>query len=173
MFGFTPSVFAHVLVSLIGIVTGFAVIAGLLRSKRLPAVTILFLASTALTSAGGFLLPSSGLTPARILGIISLVALVPTLYGLYGAHLAGPWRGVYAAGAVLVQYFNCFVLIVQLFRRVPALAAAAPTQSEPPFAITQGIVLLGFLALGIMAVKRFHPERTTQVAGPERLARAG
>lgn len=173
MFGFTPSVFAHVLVSLVGIVTGFVVIASLLRSQRLPAVTILFLASTTLTSAGGFLLPSSGLTPARVLGITSLVALVPTLYGLYGAQLAGPWRGVYAAGVVLVQYFNCFVLIVQLFRRVPALAAAAPTQSEPPFAMTQGIVLLGFIALGVLTVKRFHPERKTQIPEPGRLARAG
>src|SRR5438128_6391642 len=67
MFGFTTSVFAHVLVSLVGIVTGFVVIGGLLRSQRLPAVTIVFLATTTLTSAGGFLLPSSGLTPARVL----------------------------------------------------------------------------------------------------------
>jgi hypothetical protein len=170
MFGFSSPVLAHVLISLVGIVTGFVVIWGLLGSRRLPAVTLVFLVTTTLTSAHGFLLPSSGLTPARIFGIISIVALVPTLYALYGAHLAGAWRGVYAAGAVLVQYLNFFVLIVQLFRRVPALAAAAPTQSEPPFATIQGITLLGFIVLGVLAVRRFHPQGQ-RVATPERLAR--
>jgi hypothetical protein len=172
MFGFSPSVLAHVVISLAGIVTGFVVIWGLLRSKRLPAITLFFLLTTTLTSAHGFLLPSFGLTPARIFGIISILALVPTLYGLYGARLAKPWRGIYAAGAVFVQYLNFFVLIVQLFRRVPSLAAAAPNQSEPAFAITQGVALVAFIGLGVLAVKRFHPERR-QAEVPERLARAG
>ena len=39
---------------------------------------------------------------------------------------------------------------------MPALDALAPTQSEPPFAISQLFVLLGFVALGIATVKRFR-----------------
>jgi len=53
--------------------------------------------------------------------------------------------------AVIALYFNVFVLVVQLFRRVPALSAMAPTQSEPPFQIAQLAVLLLFAAIGIRA----------------------
>jgi len=49
----------------------------------------------------------------------------------------------------MALYFNVFVLVVQLFRRVPALSAMAPTQSEPPFQIAQLAVLLLFAAIGI------------------------
>jgi hypothetical protein len=59
--------------------------------------------------------------------------------------------------AVVALYFNVFVLIVQLFRRVPALAALAPTQTERPFVVVQLIVLALFVWLGIVAVKGFRP----------------
>ncbi len=52
----------------------------------------------------------------------------------------------------MVLYFNVFVLVVQLFRRVPALSAMAPTQAEPPFQIAQLAALLLFAAIGIRAV---------------------
>ena len=59
--------------------------------------------------------------------------------------------------AALALYLNVFVGIVQAFIKVPSLHALAPTQSEPPFAVTQGVVLLIFVALGILAAIRFHP----------------
>jgi hypothetical protein len=40
-------------------------------------------------------------------------------------------------GAVIALYLNAFVLIAQLFMKVPALRALAPTQSEPPFQGTE------------------------------------
>ena len=79
--------------------------------------------------------------------------------------MAGRWRSIYVATAVVALYLNVFVLVVQLFLKVPALNALAPTQSEPPFAVAQLIVLVVFAALGVAAVKRF---RTT--AGPFRPA---
>jgi len=39
---------------------------------------------------------------------------------------------------------NVFVLIAQLFQKVPALKAMAPTQSEPPFKLTQLVFLVVF-----------------------------
>lgn len=155
--GFLPSVFVHVVISLAGIVTGFVVIWGFFHSRRLPAWTAVFLVTTLLTSVHGFFLLPSGPTPARILAIISVVVLAPAFYGLYGARLKGVWRGIYVGNAVVAQYLNCFVLVVQLFRRVPSLAAAAPTQSEPPFGVAQGVVLLLFVWLGVVSVKRFRP----------------
>jgi hypothetical protein len=56
-------------------------------------------------------------------------------------------------GAVLLLYLNVFVLVVQLFRGVPALLVSAPTQKEPPFVVSQLLVLALFVWLGWAAVK--------------------
>jgi len=155
--GMTPVLFLHVLLSLIGILSGIVVLNGLFASKRLPGWTLLFLATTILTSAGGFLLPADRLLPSHIVGIISLVILAVALLALYGYRLAGPWRWIYVVTALMAFWLNVFVLVAQSFAKVPALHALAPTQAEPPFAIAQGVVLLVFLALGFVALKRFRP----------------
>jgi hypothetical protein len=46
--------------------------------------------------------------------------------------------------------------VVQLFEKVPALRAMAPTQKEPPFLVVQLVVLALFVALTFMAAKRFR-----------------
>ena len=48
-----------------------------------------------------------------------------------------------------------FVLIVQLFEKVPGLKAIAPTLSEPPFRLAQLFALEVFLLVGILVSKRF------------------
>src|SRR5260370_42586413 len=72
--GMTPSTFtlAHVLLSLVGIISGLIVMIGMLRSKELTNWTALFLATTVLTSVTGFLFHSSGFGPSHIVGLISL-----------------------------------------------------------------------------------------------------
>jgi hypothetical protein len=147
----------HVALSLIGIVSGLIVLYGLLTANRMNGWTMLFLVTTVATSVTGFGFPFHGFTPAINLGIISLVVLTPTIAARYAFHLAGAWRWIYVVGSVLALYFNVFVLVVQLFQKVPALHALAPNGSEPPFAIAQGIVLLLFIVAGILSVKRFHP----------------
>jgi hypothetical protein len=151
----------HVLISLVGIVAGLVVLYGLLTSRAMPAVTATFLLFTVLTSATGFLFPRPHLLPSHIVGIISLVLLAAAIYALYSRHLRGAWRRVYVITAVMSLYLNVFVLIVQSYMKVPGLHALAPKGSEPPFAITQGLVLLAFVVLGFLAVRRFHPATTT------------
>lgn len=146
----------HVLISLVGIVSGFVVVFGLLSAKRLDGWTAIFLTTTVLTSATGFLFPVHKLLPSHIIGIISLVVLAVAIYARYLRQLVGAWRAIYVVTAALALYFNVFVLVVQSFMKIPALKALAPTQSEPPFAIAQGLVLLLFIVLGALAVKRFR-----------------
>ena len=134
----------HVIISLVGILSGLLVLCGLLTANRMSGWTMLFLVTTAATSVTGFFFPFHGITPAIILGIISLIVLTPTIVGLYAFHLAGSWRWIYIVGAVVALYFNVFVLVVQSFLKVPALHALAPKGSEPPFAIAQGIVYYCF-----------------------------
>ena len=55
----------HVIISLIAIVAGLVVVAGMLGSQRMPGLTALFLVTTILTSATGFLFPINGFTPAH------------------------------------------------------------------------------------------------------------
>ncbi len=58
--------------------------------------------------------------------------------------------------ALVAQYLNVFVLIVQLFQKVPMLKAMAPTQSEPPFLVVQLVVLVLFLVLTVVAAIKFR-----------------
>jgi hypothetical protein len=155
--GMTPLVLIHTLISLVGIATGFVVVAGMLRNKRLDRWTGWFLATTILTSASGFILPAAKFMPSHAVGILSLAILAVACYALYSKRMAGRWRAAYVATAVAALYFNVFVLVVQLFVKVPALHALAPQQSEPPFAVAQGVVLLCFVIVGVLAVRRFHP----------------
>jgi hypothetical protein len=141
----------HVVLSLVGIGSGVVAIYGLLKSKTPDRWTQSFLATTAATSLTGFLFPFHGLTPAQVLGVLSLTVLIIASLSIYRYHLQGIRRRTYAITAVMALYFNVFVLVVQLFRRVPALSTMAPTQSEPPFQIAQLAVLLLFAAVGIRA----------------------
>ena len=146
----------HVLISLIGIGSGLVVVYGLLTSRLFNRWTALFLISTVLTSVTGFGFPFEHFLPSHIIGILSLLVLAIVIAARYLFHLKGAWRWVYSVGSVLALYLNVFVLVVQLFRRVPVLNGLAPTQSEPPFFIAQTIVLCLFVVVAIVATRRFR-----------------
>ena len=150
----------HVIISLIGIATGLIVLFGMLAGKRLDGWTWLFLATTILTSVTGFFFPFDHLLPSHIVGIISLVVLAVAVLARYALQLSGAWRWIYVVTAVTALYLNCFVGVVQAFLKIPALTPLAPTQSEPPFQIAQGALLVVFVVLGIVAVIRFRPAQT-------------
>ena len=157
--GMSTSTFTliHVVLSLVGIFAGFVVLFGMLSSKKADGWTALFLGTTVLTSATGFLFPHDRILPSHIVGIISLVVLAIAIFALYSRHLAGPWRWIYVVGAVVALYLNVFVGVVQAFQKVPFLNALAPTQSDPPFIVAQLVVIGIFVWLGIWAVRSFHP----------------
>ena len=147
--------FLRVLISLIGIGSGLVVMFGFITGKRLDTLTAVFLTTRVLTSVTVFGFPFDHLLPSHKLGIISLVVLAIAIPARYVFHLAGSWRWIYVVGASMALYLNVFVLIAQLFMKVPALKALAPTQSELPF-LVQILVLLIFVGLTILAAKRFH-----------------
>jgi hypothetical protein len=148
----------HVAISLIGIAAGLVVLRGMLGNRWFPRWNAVFLWMTILTSVTGFGFPFDHLLPSHKVGILSLILLAVALVALYGKHMAGGWRRGYVYTAMICQYLNVFVLVVQLFQKVPALKAIAPNGKEPPFAIAQGIVLVIFAWLIIRAAKRFRPE---------------
>ena len=149
----------HVIISLIGVVSGLVVLSGLLGSKVMPSWTALFLVTTILTNATGFLFPFDKLLPSHIIAIISLVLLAIACVALYGMKLAGAWRWIYMLTALIALYLNVFVLVIQSFLKIGPLHALAPSvpPSEPPFAVVQGIILVFFVIAIIGAVRRFRP----------------
>src|SRR3954465_5012131 len=155
-------VLVHVIITGIAIGAGFVVMAGMLGSRQMPGWTAAFLLLTILTSATGFLLPplvSDKLLPSHIIGALSLVLLAIACFALYGQKLSGAWRWIFVLTALLAQYLNVFVLVIQSFLKIGPLHALAPSipPSEPPFAVLQGIVLVFFIVFVIGAVRRFKP----------------
>jgi hypothetical protein len=152
----------HVIISLIGIVAGILAMFGMLKSERMPAMTAIFLLTTILTSATGFLFPFEGFKPSYVIGALSLVLLAIACLALYGMKLSGAWRWIYVVTALLSLYFNVFVLVIQSFLKIPALTAVAPGNppSGPVFAVVQGVVLVFFVLMIIGAVRRFRPAVT-------------
>ena len=149
----------HVIITLVAIGSGLIVGGGMFASNRLPLTTALFLLTTALTSLTGFLFPIHGFTPALGVGIVACVVLAVALLALYKERLVGPWRWIYVITAVVSLYLNVFVLVVQSFVKVSALNALAPTQTEPPFAVTQAAVLAIFVLITLIAVIKFQPPK--------------
>jgi hypothetical protein len=149
----------HVIISLIGIVSGLFVLYGLLSSREMPGMTALFLLTTILTSVTGFLFPFDKLLPSHMVGILSLVLVAIACIALYVMKLAGAWRRIYMLTALIALYLNVFVLVIQSFLKIGPLHALAPSvpPSEPPFAIVQGIILVLFVVAIIASLRRFRP----------------
>ena len=129
--------FAHVLISLIGIFAGLVVAYALINARQFDRWTSAFLWTTVLTSVTGFMFPFHGFKPSYVVGVISIIVLALAIFALY-------------------RHLNVFVLVVQLFRHVPALNALAPTQTEPAFKITQLVVLPAFVAITVLATTKLR-----------------
>ena len=145
----------HVLISLAGIASGFVVMAGFLTGKPREAWNALFLVTTVATSVTGFGFPVDHLLPSHFVGIISLVVLAVAILARYAFHLSGAWGLTYVVSAAAALYLNVFVGVVQAFQKIAVLRAMAPQQTEAPFVVAQVAVLASFIALTIVAARRF------------------
>ena len=156
--GMDTLTFIHVLLSLIGIFSGFVVLFGMFAARRLDSWTAIFLITTVATSVTGFFFPFHGVTPGIVIGVLSLLLLALAILARYPLHLAGGWRKMYVITAVFALYFNVFVLVVQAFEKAPALRAIAPHMSDPPFIVAQTVVMVLFIVWGIQAVRKFREQ---------------
>jgi hypothetical protein len=160
MLGLSLSTFTwvHTALSLIALVAGIVVVIGLLAGRRFDGWIALFLLTAVLTSVTGFGFPFDKFLPSHWTGVVSLVVLAMSILAIYVFRVSGPWRWIFAVTAVIGLYLDAFVAVVQAFIKLPALNALAPTQTEAPFLIAQGVLLLIFVALAIAAAIRFHTD---------------
>jgi hypothetical protein len=143
----------HVVISLIAIVAGCLVLYRLFAGEASGAWTVLFIATTILTSVTGFPLPPFGFDPARAFGIILLILATVAVAALYAYHLAGAWRWIYVGATVAAFYLNVLVAIVQAFQKLSFLQPLAAAQS-----VVQVVVLAAFIVLAVLAIIKFHPK---------------
>jgi hypothetical protein len=146
----------HTAIALVGIATGLVALAGWISGRSLPRWEAAFLTATIATSVTGYGFPFERLLPSHVVGAISLVVLAVAVAARHGFRLRGAWRRSYVVAAVIALYLNAFVAVVQSFLKIPALKALAPTQTEPAFVASQGVLLAAFVVLGIAAARRFR-----------------
>jgi hypothetical protein len=147
----------HVIISLIAIVAGVIVAEGLISVKRHERSTLVYMVTILLTSLTGFLFPFNGITPGIVFGIITVLLFIPTAIARFKSQMTGVWRLVFIVGSLLMLYLNCVVLVVQSFQKIPLLNALAPTGNEPPILAVQTVLLVTFLIVGFLSVRRFRP----------------
>jgi hypothetical protein len=134
IFGLSTGLYTgiHVVLSLIGILSGFLLLFTLIGRKKHTFWTPVFFVTNILTDVTGFLFPFKGITPGIILGVLSLVALLVAGVAVANRKL----RGLYVSAIATALFFNVFVLIVQSFEKIGFLKSIAPTQASPVFGIT-------------------------------------
>ena len=153
----------HVVICIVELFAGAVVVLQMLAGKR-SGLNFLFLLTAVLTTITGFLFPYHGPTPAITLGFITLPLLLLAAVAWYTGRLRGVWRVIYVLSVLILFYLDAYVAVEQSFMKIPALHALAPTGKEPPFAIIQGLLLLVFIVLGFLALKRFRPAGVIQTA---------
>lgn len=153
MFDPTTLVGIHTWLSLVALGAGAVVIVDLIRRQQFPAWTAAFLLTAVATSTTGFALPFTNVLPSHIVGGIALAVLALALLAQYRFRLVGAWGWVYAVAAIASVYLLAFVAAAQAFLKIPSLKALAPTGTEAPFAVAQGVILLAFVALAVAAVR--------------------
>lgn len=141
----------HVLISLVAIVAGVVLFGGMALGQSMMAWVNLFLWTTLATSVTGFFFPYTGFRPSYVVGMISLLLLAAAFWAGNPSHVFGEWVGVFFWTSFVAFYLNVFVLLNQMFQKIPALNRLAPTQKERPFLILNLIVLLLFAFLGLRA----------------------
>jgi hypothetical protein len=148
----------HTIISIVAILAGALALRDIFRAKASSPSISAFLILAIATSVTGFVLPLSGVSPAIVIAIVALAVLIAVL--LSKGHLGGSRsaRWTYAGGLVASEYLLIFVGVAQAFAKISILRSAAPTQSEPPFAIAQSIVLVAFIVLGVLAIRSFKPQ---------------
>src|SRR5689334_1355501 len=96
----------HVIISLLGIITGLVAVGGVMAGARPEGVVAGFLITTILTNVTGFGFPSEKLLPSHVVAALSLVLLAVCVVARYVRQLDGGWRRVFVITAVAALYFN-------------------------------------------------------------------
>ena len=143
----------HILVSLVEIAAGIAMVSSFIAGRPGQRSARVFFITAAITLVTGFLFPFHGVTPAIVIGLLNILILAATLIAKRKASVTKFWLGTYVIGVLALLYFNCLVLIVQSFQKIPGLHDLAPVGNEPAVLVSQTILLIVILTVGYLSFK--------------------
>ena len=146
----------HTIVSVVAILVGIEAVRGLFHGRTRSAVMTAFLVVAIVTTVTGFMFPYHGFTPAIGVGIIALLVLA---WALFAQRRAARFTGSgaqFAVAIVVSEYLLVFVLVAQIFAKLPALSALAPNIKQPLFGAVQLIVLIAFAVIATRAARVFR-----------------
>lgn len=146
----------HTALSLVAVAAGVWAIRDLFKGLGRTRAITLFLATAILTSVTGFFFPYHGPTPAIGVGIVALLVLAWTLQSRRALAASNFWSAQFAIGIVASEYFLAFVLVAQIFAKLPALASLPPELGKKLFGATELVVLIVFVVLAIRAARVFR-----------------
>jgi hypothetical protein len=149
----------HVVLGLAGIASGVLVLLRPSGSPKACGLTTLFLVTTLAASVTGllYLLSFPRFRLGHGIGVASLAVFVPTLLALWRHRLAGPWRGIWVAGAATLLYLNAFIAVMQAFGKIGFLRALPSTSIGSPLFIAHLLVLAISVWLAIHAYTWLQP----------------
>ncbi len=151
--------FIHIACGLIAIGVGAKVLFGLLAGKLAEKWTVIFFRSSLAASVAGLLLSVRHLSLTQWLVMVSVYVSGAATLVWRKFHLAGVWRSICAFRTTIVLSLDILILTTQAFEHIPVLKTLAPTLSEPEFLASQLLEAFFFLALGMVAVRRFRDSR--------------
>ena len=153
--GLSAFTWVHTIISIVALITGIVVVAGLFASRTLDGWTALYLASAVATSVTGFFFAADAFGASQWVGVISLVALALAILARYVFRFAGAWRWIYAVGVVLGLYFLVFVTVAQHSRKYRAACPRADTGGTS-VRLCAECRTGGFVVLTIVAALKFR-----------------
>jgi hypothetical protein len=130
----------------------FRLLTGLLPNKW----AVLFLKCSLVASVTALLIPFQHFTLTQEAAMLSVYGTGVAVLAWRKFHFRGDWQSIFAWSITLVLYLNIVVAFTQAFKRISLFKPLNPTQFDMPFLATQSVVLAMFVALGIVAVKRFR-----------------
>ncbi|HEY7161627.1 MAG TPA: hypothetical protein VH815_10230, partial [Acidobacteriota bacterium] len=114
IWGLPPQTFTsiHVVLSLMGIITGFVVMFGILTGNKLSGWTAVFLFSTigACVTSLGF--PVTQVLPSQISADVCLFVLTIAMLARYVYFFSGTWSSVYVISIAGSLYLSVSMLVV-------------------------------------------------------------
>lgn len=153
----------HVALCLVALLLGARAVYRYALVGRKPSKESAFLYTALTATLTGFGLPFHGVTPAILIGLISIAVLIATL--LARTQISSGKQtlvAIFVTGLMTSEYLLVFVTIAQAFTKVKALHALAPTLNEAPFLLIQGLALALFVQLTALSIRRLTVHRIAE-----------
>lgn len=146
----------HAVFGAVGIGAGAWAVFGILKGKLFKKWTVVFLKCASIACVTGLMFPFHHLLPTHWIAMSAVYVSAVAALAWCRHRLVDIWALIFALSIMLALCLNILVVIAHVFEML------IPPQPKLSFLITESMVMLLFVGLGIFTVRKY---RTSQ-AGP-------